>query len=77
MERTKSLLGSVDDLPAIVSPKDIEKLGFSKAVVYRMFQTPGFPGARIGRRRVVRKEKLVEWLDAGAEQVGEREGDMT
>lgn len=68
MNCTHGAVKSVEDLPAIVSPKDIEQLGFSRAVVYRMFQAPGFPGARIGRRRVVRKEKLVEWLDAGAEQ---------
>lgn len=77
MERADGVIRSVDELPALVSPKDMEQLGFSRPVVYRLFQTPGFPGIRIGRRRVVRKEKLVEWLDAGAEQVGETGGDLT
>ena len=39
-------------------------LGLSRTTVYYLLQEKDFPTIEIGKRRMVRKEKLFEWIDA-------------
>ncbi len=39
-------------------------LGLSRTTVYYLMRADDFPVITIGNRRLVRKEKLIKWLDA-------------
>jgi predicted DNA-binding transcriptional regulator AlpA len=39
-----------------------EALQISKAGAYNLLSSPGFPTLRIGGRKLVMKNELVEWL---------------
>lgn len=55
---------SYDELPLILGARDlIRLLGFSRTNVYYMLQANDFPAIVIGKRRLVHKEKLFEWLE--------------
>ena len=49
-----------EDLPAVLSAKDISKyLGISKANSYQFMDSKGFPILRIGKRKLVPKDKFL------------------
>ncbi len=55
---------SYDAIPLFLDAADIMNiLGLSRTTVYNMIQEPDFPTIEIGKRRLVRKEKLFEWID--------------
>ncbi len=52
-----------EDLPAVLSAKDISKyLGISKANSYQFMDSKGFPILRIGKRKLVPKDKFLIWI---------------
>ena len=54
---------SYDDIPLFLDANDIERLlGLSLTNIYYMFRAEDFPTIIIGKRRLVRKEKLLEWI---------------
>ena len=56
---------SYDEIPLFLDANDIVRiLGISKANVYYMFKADGFPTIALGKRKLVRKEKLFSWLEA-------------
>lgn len=60
-----------DDLPLMLSvPEVASVLGISRAGVYDLVRSDGFPVIRIGKRVVIPKENLVEWIN---KQVSEKE----
>ena len=63
---------SYDDLPLILDANDLMALlGFSRTNVYYILHAEDFPAIVIGKRRLVTKEKLFQWLEAH-EQAGEK-----
>ena len=53
-----------EDLPAILSAKDISSyLGISKANSYQLMDSKGFPILRIGKRKLVPKDKFLIWIN--------------
>ncbi len=53
-----------EDLPAVSSAKDISKyLGISKANSYQLMDSKGFPILRIGKRKLVPKDKFLIWIN--------------
>ena len=60
-----------DDLPLMLSvPEVASVLGISRASAYDLVRSDGFPVIRIGKRVVIPKENLVEWIN---KQVSEKE----
>jgi excisionase family DNA binding protein len=60
-----------DDLPLMLSvPEVASVLGISRAGAYDLVRCDGFPVIRIGRRVVIPKENLVEWINR---QVSDKE----
>ncbi|HCA28101.1 MAG TPA: DNA-binding protein [Ruminococcaceae bacterium] len=52
-----------DDLPMMLSvPEVASALGISRAGAYDLVRSDGFPVIRIGKRVVIPKENLVEWI---------------
>lgn len=56
---------SYEDVPLYLGANDLMNvLGLSRTTVYYLMRADDFPVITIGNRRLVRKEKLIEWLDA-------------
>ena len=55
---------SYDQLPLALRAEDVAQvLGISRAGAYALFHAEGFPCIRIGKRMVVQKDALIQWLD--------------
>ena len=54
-----------EDCGELLTMKEVQEvLGLSKAYVYeKLVNEPGFPLVRFGRKMVVPKNRLQEWLD--------------
>ena len=52
-----------EEIPLFLDAKGLVRiLGVSLTTAYTMLRDPAFPAVKIGRKRLVRKEKLFEWL---------------
>ncbi len=55
---------SLDKMPELLSAKDMsEHLGVSLGTCYKLLKQDDFPTTRIGKRKVVTRERLTEWLE--------------
>ena len=53
-----------DNIPELLSAKDMsEHLGVSLCTCYKLLKQDDFPTTRIGKRKVVTRERLTEWLE--------------
>ena len=52
-----------DQIPLFLDVNELAKvLGIPKSTAYDVFRINGFPVSVIGGRKMVRKEKLLDWL---------------
>lgn len=66
----KSIYTSYDELPLLLNAKQLgDLLGVSDSSVYELIQGDGFPSLRIGKRIVIPKEELREWITARTKEV--------
>ncbi|WP_370812737.1 helix-turn-helix domain-containing protein [Butyricicoccus pullicaecorum] len=66
----KSIYKSYDELPLLLNVKQLaDLLGVSDSSVYELIQEGGFPSLRIGKRIVIPKEELREWISARTKEV--------
>lgn len=62
-----SVITSYDQLPIVLSVKTVAKaLGISESKAYELFRSKDFPVITLGRRKLVAKDKLIEWLNMKA-----------
>ena len=55
---------SLEQLPVTLCADDVAKvLGISRANAYNLMRSKGFPTLKIGKRMIVPKDKLIEWID--------------
>ena len=55
---------SLDQLPITLSANQVAQvLGISRANAYSLMHAKGFPTIQIGKRMVVPKNKLIEWME--------------
>lgn len=62
-----------DNLPAVLNANQLAAvLGISRAGAHQLLNTGTFPTLRIGKRLLVPKDKLVEWIEqnTGGSHVG-------
>lgn len=53
-----------DNLPAVLNANQLAAaLGISRAGAYQLLNIGTFPTLRIGKRLLVPKDKLVEWIE--------------
>lgn len=53
-----------DELPAMLTAGELAgALGISRAGAYALIHSKGFPTLRIGKRLMVPKDKLTQWID--------------
>ena len=66
----KSIYTNIEDLPLTLKAHEVAAvLRISKSKVYELAQSESFPAIRIGKRVVVPRDKLVEWMNAQAEGI--------
>ena len=64
----KSTYTNIEDLPLTLNAREAaEVLRISKSKVYELAQSESFPAIRIGKRVVIPREKLIEWMNNQAE----------
>lgn len=62
--KTDTRYKSYEDLPMILNANDlIDILGLSRTNIYYLLRAEQFPTITIGKRKMVRKDKFLEWLD--------------
>ena len=62
-----------ENLPAVLNANQLAAaLGISRAGAYQLRNTGTFPTLRIGKRLLVPKDKLIEWIEqnTGGSHVG-------
>ena len=62
-----------ENLPAVLNANQLAAaLGISRAGAYQLLNTATFPTLRIGKRLLVPKDKLIDWIErnTGGGQVG-------
>lgn len=53
-----------ENLPAVLNANQLATaLGISRAGAYQLLNTATFPTLRIGKRLLVPRDKLVEWIE--------------
>ena len=53
-----------ENLPAVLNANQLaEALGISRAGAYQLLNTGTFPTLRIGKRLLVPKDKLIDWIE--------------
>lgn len=60
-EKNERLMLSIDQTAEI--------LGISQSLMYRLSRTEGFPVTKIGRRSLISKKALEQWIDKTAGKV--------
>ena len=50
-----------NSIPEILSAKDLQDMGFSRSMSYALFNREEIPVIRIGKRKFIRRAKLLEW----------------
>lgn len=58
---------SFEQVPVVIDAKTLSKvMGISLTKAYELFRSKGFPCISLGRRKIVPKDKLIEWLNSSA-----------
>ena len=59
---------SIEELPITLNAQEVATvLGISRANAYCLMHSRGFPTLQIGKRMVVPKDKLIDWIDRNSE----------
>lgn len=55
-----------EDLPLVLEVKDIQKvLKISKPIAYALTRKSGFPSIRVGKRVLIPRDGLKNWIEEG------------
>ena len=64
----KSTYTNIQDLPLTLKAHEAAAvLRISKSKVYELAQSESFPAVRIGKRVVIPRDKLIQWMNNQAE----------
>ena len=64
----KSTYTNIEELPLTLNAREAAGvLRISKSKVYELARTESFPAVRIGKRVVIPRDKLIEWMNDQAE----------
>ena len=58
-----------ETLPLLLSARDVEKLGISRTMYYRLTHMASVPTILLGERRYIHRDRFFEWLDQAVEGV--------
>ena len=64
----KSTYTNIEELPLTLNAREAAQvLRISKSKVYELAQSESFPAIRIGKRVVIPRDKLIQWMNNQAE----------
>ena len=64
----KTTYTNIEELPLTLNAREAAAvLRISKSKVYELAQSESFPAIRIGKRVVIPRDKLIQWMNAQAE----------
>ena len=67
----KTTYTDIGDLPLTLNAHEAaEVLRFSKSKVHDLVRTESFPAVRIGKRVVIPRDKLIQWMNNPSEVFG-------
>ena len=67
-----------ESIPLFLGCLEITKLlGLSRTTVYELFQTEDFPTIPVGRRHMVRKDALLQWIEAHEKVINEHDAEQS
>lgn len=58
------LMNSKENLPMMLSTNDIQAMGFTRTMVYKILSSDEVPVVKIGSRKFVQRDKFFTWLDS-------------
>ena len=66
----KTTYTNLEDLPLTLNAREAAQvLRISKSKVYELAQSESFPAIRIGKRVVIPRDKLIQWMNNQAEGI--------
>ena len=66
----KATYTNIEELPLTLNAREAAMvLRISKSKIYELAQSESFPVIRIGKRVVIPRDKLIEWMNAQTEGV--------
>ena len=57
-------MNSRENLPMMLSANDIQVMGFTRTMVYKILSSEEVPVVKIGSRKFVQRDKFFAWLDS-------------
>ena len=57
-------MNSRENLPMMLSANDIQAVGFTRTMVYKILSSEEVPVVKIGSRKFVQRDKFFAWLDS-------------
>lgn len=57
-------MNSKGNLPMMLSANDIQTMGFTRTMVYKILSSEEVPVVKIGSRKFVQRDKFFAWLDS-------------
>lgn len=57
-------MNSKENLPMMLSATDIQAMGFTRTMVYKILSSDEVPIVKIGSRKFVQRDKFFAWLDS-------------
>ena len=56
-------LTSFEEFPSLMGVKDLERIfPLSRAGIYNLIKTSGFPVLTVGTRKLIPKDSLIDWI---------------
>lgn len=52
-----------NELPLLLSAKDLQQMGLSRAMSYQILNRLDVPVIKIGDRKMVKRDEFLAWLD--------------
>ncbi|MCR5168181.1 MAG: helix-turn-helix domain-containing protein [Oscillospiraceae bacterium] len=56
-------MNNIIELPMMMSAKDLQTMGFGRGMAYRLLRGDIVPVVTIGKRKFIRQNTLLDWLD--------------
>lgn len=60
-------MSSREDMPMMLTANDLQAMGFTRTMVYKILNSDDVPVVKIGSRKFIQKDKFFKWLDSKEE----------
>jgi len=58
-----------ETLPLLLSAKDVNKIGISRSMFYRLIHMENVPTILLGERKYIHRDRFFTWLEANIESI--------